>query len=544
MPSDHLNNTDSIIFCIDMSGSIPTSTYEKLKTCLIEMIRKLKTSKPHTKIMLVAFDSAWHYYEKSKKTCMKHKSTFEDIRREAANIRLNALQESSETLIKEIRSLHKGGGTFIWTALTFCLILASNPNSRLVIFTDGVTDDPNLDEYAKLFDFASLKQPLNIDFNVLSPNNCHPKLIQLIRAAGARIRNDFESIFNELEQENFFRNSTLSNHQPDTPFPTITSPALIEINRLRELMETNSQTARADLNGLNMNVNQLAQSVERNEQARVTDSAMSRQDLANISIQIRTTSELNGTNFATTREDLNSLNNNLDRLAQSVERNEESRVTDSAMSRQHLANISIQIRTTSELIERSYQMTRNDMNSLNSNVERLAQQNRGIEQLVRDELATNRQELEALKNEIRRSIQLIETNEQSRRNDCATNRQELENINNAVQRSFGMIERNDLAARETVNNLNNNVSRLAQVIEASEELSRNENAANRQEFQNLNNEIFRLLELIGINEETRRNEVASVRHDFENLNQNINEYERRNALTLNGKIVFFRAKYE
>ena len=133
MDLDYLNNTDSIILCIDGLG---TTKNEKSKKSLIEKLEKIKITKPNTKIMLVAFDSAWYYFEKGNKYCMKQKCTLEELRILAENNQQNVIHETCEKLIEEINNLNKGSATFIWTALTFCLFLARNPNSHLVIFSE------------------------------------------------------------------------------------------------------------------------------------------------------------------------------------------------------------------------------------------------------------------------------------------------------------------------------------------------------------------------------------------------------------------------
>ena len=525
MDFDYLNNADSIILCID---GLETTKNQKLKKILIEKLKKLKIT--DIKIMLVAFDSAWYYIEKGKKFHMKQKCTFEEIEKLAANTQLDSLNESCEKLIDEINDLNRGGGGYIWTALTFCLFLACNPNSHLVIFTDGVTQDPNLEEYAKLFYFLSANKTLkmNIDLNVTNKNNCHPKLIELIRTADGRIKesSDFESIFNEREeQENVYRNSfskkenyqknlksclKTSNNQFNTTssisdtMTTATTTATTESIRETKttasmfssgMDESTSTTTNAKrTTGKTTGFIPLSETISKNEftqkngfSSQHTEKLSCKEEINKLKTKIENLVDIEKrkekfihTQISTSNQTLESIKIEILNYLKYFKRN------DNSCCKEELSKLKTEINNLSKIIEQNEKLIFTEINASKQTFEsfKIEIQNSFDYLLNIYNKSCCKDEINILKTEVKRLVDLLKRNENLIYTEINTCKQTLERIKIDIQKSFEVFERNDKSfCIEEINKLKMEVNGLVKLLEKNEKLIHTEINTTKQSWE-------------------------------------------------------------
>jgi len=222
------------ISVIDISGSMSEAKIQVVKKSLIQTIKDFKMNSPHTKFVLIAFESAVYYYLRyDKEPLVFHGDILfstEQMRRMLSKkienkTRLGSIGEFAEGWIEKINELHSMDmtalGPALFLAITSSDIFQLKSSGRITLLTDGLANQGigNLsgtsigaeDFYSRM---ASLCNQKNIIVDVVGVSTRGDKnemglqvLGKLTDHTGGKLylisSDEMEAIFTELRRMNY-----------------------------------------------------------------------------------------------------------------------------------------------------------------------------------------------------------------------------------------------------------------------------------------------------------------------------------------------------
>jgi hypothetical protein len=222
------------ISVIDISGSMSGAKIQVVKKSLIQTIKDFKMNSPHTKFILIAFESAVYYYLRYDRDPLVFHGDIlfstEQMRRMLSKkienkTRLGSIGEFAEGWIEKINELHSMDmtalGPALFLAITSSDIFQLKSSSRITLLTDGLANQGigNLsgtsigaeDFYSRM---ASLCNQKNIIVDVVGVSTRGDKnemglqvLGKLTDHTGGKLylisSDEMEAIFTELRRMNY-----------------------------------------------------------------------------------------------------------------------------------------------------------------------------------------------------------------------------------------------------------------------------------------------------------------------------------------------------
>lgn len=137
----------TIVFCIDVSGSMNGERIDMVRDASLKTIEMLKKKAPSCKVALITFESQAYYWgdAKSRGNSIANHNCLQE-----KNVNLRAIEESYRDIKYAIESLNAGGGTNICAALAESVCIGT----EVVLCTDGEASDKNIKFYDEVIEFA------------------------------------------------------------------------------------------------------------------------------------------------------------------------------------------------------------------------------------------------------------------------------------------------------------------------------------------------------------------------------------------------------
>ena len=173
------------VFCIDISGSMAGNRIDHVKIAVHKILDTLYSREFKYKVAFITFNGNGFYYGHGD-VCQAtidmmdwrnmNQSKINEIKNSAND--LLRIDRSYPVLKNRLNGLIGDGSTYLWSALSHSVILASAyPNSEVILCTDGITEEQDEINYRSVIDYCNKNAHVKINVITFTETDCNLTLL-------------------------------------------------------------------------------------------------------------------------------------------------------------------------------------------------------------------------------------------------------------------------------------------------------------------------------------------------------------------------------